>query len=208
MADLWWQLGEVPLNRILLSPPLGTANERDVIARLEASETRLCELVDGVLVEKPTGQFESRLAALIIHFLYNFLDQHDLGIVLAPDGPLRLSEALVRLPDVSFVSWNRLPGRAVTQEAILASAPDLAIEILGKGNTPREMERKLREYFDAGVTLVWYIDPASRSAVSYAAIDKPVPHDQDTPLDASPVLPGFQLSLKTLFARAGSPSDE
>ena len=154
------------------------------------------------------GQYESRLAALIIHFLYDFLDQHDLGIVLAPDGPLRLSQALVRMPDVSFVSWSRLPDRAVTKEAVLAAAPDLAIEILSKGNTPKEMERKLREYFDAGVTLVWYIDPATHSAVSYASIDQPVPHDQDTPLDASPVLPGFQLSLKTLFARVGSPSDE
>src|SRR3954468_8301072 len=86
-AELWDQLGQVPLDRILLAPPPGTAVEDDVSLRLESADKRLCELVDGVLVEKPMGQYESRLAALIIHCLYTFLDQHDLGIVLAPDGP-------------------------------------------------------------------------------------------------------------------------
>ena len=49
---------------------------------------------------------------------------------------------------------------------IYAVAPDLAVEILSKDNTAREMDRKLREYFEAGVGLVWYIEPKTRTGGS------------------------------------------
>jgi Uma2 family endonuclease len=203
-ADLWERLGEVPLDRILLDPPPGTAAERDVIVRLNAAEKRLCELVDGVLVEKPMGQYESRLAALIIHLLYSYLDKNDLGIVLAPDGPMRLAAGSVRLPDVAFVSWTHFPGKQITRDAILDHAPDLAIEVLSKSNTPKEMGRKLLDYFSAGTTLVWYIEPRTRTAVAYTAPDQGQPYGEDDTLDATPVLPGFVLSLRELFVRAGA----
>jgi hypothetical protein len=58
LVDLWKRLGKVPLERIWLDPPLGTATVDDVI-RVEAKYNRLCELVDGTLVEKAVG-FEDR----------------------------------------------------------------------------------------------------------------------------------------------------
>ena len=36
-------------------------------------------------------------------------------------------------------------------------APDLAVEILSKGNTEAEMQRKVREYFKAGSRRVWIV---------------------------------------------------
>src|SRR5215210_5349558 len=77
MADVLEQLGDVPLRRVLADPPPGTATEQDVI-EVEAREKRLCELVDGVLVEKPMGFYESRVATVLSHFLEDFLDRHDL----------------------------------------------------------------------------------------------------------------------------------
>src|SRR3954467_9522345 len=89
MADLLEQLGDVPLHRVLAVPAPGTATEQDVID-IEAREKRLCELVDGVLVEKPMGFYESRVAIVLSHLLENFLDQHDLGIVVGEAGMMRL----------------------------------------------------------------------------------------------------------------------
>src|SRR5262249_23490903 len=48
----------VPASRIRLTPPPGTAVEDDVL-RIQREEGRLCELIDGVLVEKPMGYQES-----------------------------------------------------------------------------------------------------------------------------------------------------
>ncbi len=50
-ADLLEQLGDISADRVLLRPYPGTATEQDVI-EIDAREDRLCELVDGVLVEK------------------------------------------------------------------------------------------------------------------------------------------------------------
>ena len=57
-------------------------------------------------------------------------------------------------------------------------APDLAIEVLSASNTEGEMQRKLHDYFTAGVRLVWYIDPHNASAKSYTAEDQFVEVDR------------------------------
>jgi len=61
LADLRRRLGGIPLERIWFHPAPGTATEKDVI-EAEERENRLCELVDGTLVEKAMGFEESRLA--------------------------------------------------------------------------------------------------------------------------------------------------
>ena len=61
LADLRKRLGGIPLDRIWFHPAPGTATEKDVI-EAEGRENRLCELVDGTLVEKAVGFEEARLA--------------------------------------------------------------------------------------------------------------------------------------------------
>jgi Uma2 family endonuclease len=205
-ADLHARLGGVPLDRICCHPAPGTATEADVLIRPNG-EKRLVELVDGVLVEKPMGYYESLLAALLIHFLDTYLDQHDLGIVLGESGMLRLAPGLVRAPDVSFIAWERFPNRELPAERVPNLAPDLAVEVLSEGNTEAEMERKLREYFDAGVRLVWYLDPETRTARAFTSpTDVRVLAESDT-LDGGAVLPGFRLSIRDWFQRAGRRRD-
>ena len=60
----------------------------------------------------------------------------------------------VRIPDVAFVSWDRLPERKVPREPLPSAVPDLAVEVLSKSNTKQEMDRKLQDYFQSGVRLV------------------------------------------------------
>src|SRR5438270_5199147 len=109
-AELHERLGGVPLYRIRCHPAPGTATEADVLIGSNG-EKRLCELVDGVLVEKPMGFYESLVAALLIRILGSFVEEHDLGVVLGADGTLRLMPGLVRLPDVSFIAWEHFPNR-------------------------------------------------------------------------------------------------
>jgi Uma2 family endonuclease len=198
VADLLESLDDIPPRRIRLRPYPGTATEHDVLAA-HARDKRLCELVDGVLVEKPMGYEESRLAFEIGYLLASFLRRHDLGSAAGADGMMRLTAGLVRIPDVSFVSWERLPDRL---GPIPAMAPDLAIEVLSEANTPREMQRKLREYFEAGTRLVWYFDPKARTVTVYTAPDQFLVLDETQSLDGGDVLPGLVVPLRELFERA------
>jgi hypothetical protein len=81
-AELVDRLGGVPLDRIRLQPPPGTATVNDVV-EIDAHEDRLCELVDGVLVEKTMGLYESQIAGLLIQLIGAFVTKRSLGIVTA-----------------------------------------------------------------------------------------------------------------------------
>src|SRR5262249_5776346 len=111
-ADLVEVFGPIPLWRVRFGPYPGGATEQAVLDIL-AREKRLCELVDGILVEKTVGVQESHLAVLMAHLILVFLKDHDLGTVLGADGMARLAPGLLRIPDVSFVRWERLPGRVI-----------------------------------------------------------------------------------------------
>ena len=110
MADLLKHFGGIAPERIRLTPAPGTATERHV-TEVNDHEDKLYELVDGVLVEKVMGAPESYVAVEIASELRGFVKKRKLGIVLGVDGTLRLMPGLVRIPDVAFISFDRLPGR-------------------------------------------------------------------------------------------------
>ena len=85
LESLFRRLGPIPPARIRLTPPPGMAEEHHVI-EIEERENRLCELVDGVLIEKDMASFESLIAVEIIFFLRLFLEKHDLGIAFRRGG--------------------------------------------------------------------------------------------------------------------------
>jgi Uma2 family endonuclease len=198
IAELLERLGNVPGWRVRLHPPPGQATERDVL-EIHARTKRLCELVDGVLVEKAMGLRESFLALYIGRMMGNFVGPRRIGIVAGEAGMMRLESGRVRMPDVSFISWEQLPGRRVPEEPIPDLYPDLAVEVLSESNTSQEMAIKRQEYFGAGTRLVWQIDPRTRTAEVFTSSNQSTNLDRTGVLDGAPVLPGFQLPLADLF---------
>lgn len=199
LAEMLHRLGDIPLERIRF--PVGRATEEDVIKYMEAANKRLYELIDGVLVEKAMGFWESSIASIVAQHLWNYLDAHDLGIAFTADGPFRVRVGRIRFPDAGFISWDRLPGDDQPRTPILAAVPNLAAEVISKSNTVREMENKLLDYFEAGVQLVWYIYPETQTAIVYTSPTRKKDIGPDGTLDGGKVLPGFSLPLKKLFAR-------
>ncbi len=200
MADLLDQLGGVSPTRIRARPWPGTATVDDVV-EIERRENRLFELVDGALVEKVMGYGESGIASLLVIAIGNFIAQEDLGVVTGGDGMFRLPNHLVRIPDVAYVAWERFPNEQIPDDPVPQIVPDLAIEVLSSGNTPREMSRKLREYFHAGVRLVWFIDPKAKIATVYTSPTRAKVIDANGTLDGGKVLPGFSMPVAALFVK-------
>jgi Uma2 family endonuclease len=199
LADLLRRLGGVPPDRVRFHPLPGLATEADVL-ELAERDGILCELIDGVLVEKPMGYRESYLAMALVQWLRDFVVAHNLGIVTGPGGMMRLFPGLLRIPDVAFVSWDRCPNRSVPQEPIPELAPNLAIEVLSASNTEGEMQVKCGEYFAAGTQLVWLVDLKCRKVSVCTAPDISDVRGEEESLDGGEVLPGFELSIRDLFA--------
>jgi len=198
LADLLELVGDVPLARI--RRPIGDATEDDVIRLLDGDDKHICELIDGVLVEKTMGSRESMIAAIVGRLLGNFVDEHHLGFMLTTDGPIRIRAGRIRFPDTCFVSWSQFPDGELPEQTIWDAIPDLAVEVISEGNTRREMELKLADYFAAGVKLVWYLYPKTKSAVAYTSPTRKKEVAPTGSLDGGKVLPGFSLPLADVFA--------
>lgn len=205
--DLYHRFGPIPLWRIVADPAPGTATVEDVV-KFDDHKDELCELINGMLVRKIVGAYESLLAVKLITFLNSYVLANGLGIVLGPDGMMELLPDLVRIPDVSFISHERLKNSGFPDEAAPHVAPELAIEVISRGNTRQEMDQKLREYFEAGTNAVWYVYPKTRKVVAYSSPEAFTELSESDTLDAGEVLPGFTLDLKSLFTTPGDPTDQ
>lgn len=198
-VDLVRHFGAIPLDRVVNDPPAGAATIDDVL-RMQESHHRLCELIDGTLVEKTMGAFESYIALQLATFLNEFLRGKSLGITLGADGMLRLFPHQVRIPDACFISSQRLRPSGFPKDPVPTLVPDLAAEVISSGNTAEEMDRKLREYFTAGVRLVWYLYPATKSVHVYTDATSRTELNEGELLEGGDVLPGFSVAIEALFA--------
>jgi Uma2 family endonuclease len=197
-TDLVDRFGPIPMNRIVTDPAPGTATVDDVV-RLDDHEDRICELIDGILVEKTMGLYESFLAVELVTRMHEYVKKHQLGIVAGADGMMQLIPDQVRIPDASFTSWESLKESGFPELAAPHMAPDLAAEVISRSNTTEEMDRKLREYFEAGTRLVWYFYPNDRTVIVYTSPDTHRKLTVGDMLDGGDVLPGFELSLEEFY---------
>ncbi len=199
LADLIRDLGDVSPRRVRLQPPPGRAKVDDLI-RINCRQDRIYELVNGTLVEKAMEASEALVAFEVMMIMGAFVKPRRLGFILPPDATLRIMPRLVRAPDISFIRRAKFRGGKFPRTPVPELVPDLAIEILSKSNRPGEIKRKLKEYFEAGVTAVWVIDPDTEMAKVYSAPNQFVEVNKDQAVDGGKLLPGFRLPLAELFA--------
>ncbi len=155
------------------------------------------ELSKGRLISMcPTGSVSSVVAANVLIDLGGFVKRGRHGVCGTAEGGFRLTTApdTVRAPDVWFVRAERIPAEGIPA-TFWPGAPDLAVEVLSPSDRLGDLMLKLRDYFEAGVTLVWAIDPATRSAGVFRRDRAERFIGEDGVLDGEDVLPGFTLRL-------------
>ena len=166
LADLLTRLGNIPPERVRLTPLPGRVTKWDLIRFHGPGQY---ELLDRVLVSKGICPSRGYLAVELIGHLGNAVERDELGVMLGPGAWVEVLPGVIRNPDVSFVPWERFPERRVPMEHISRHVPALVVEILSPSNTRKEMQIKLKEYFLGGVKLVWMIYPEKRTAEAYTA---------------------------------------
>jgi Uma2 family endonuclease len=156
--------------------------------------------VRGLVVREPApGSLHGRLLARLVRRLDEFVEGRGLGAVLADAGfVLATDPATIRQPDLAYVARDRVPTGGYGP-AMWRLAPDLVIEILSPSNRVSDLQEKLFDYLDAGVRVIWLVDPRTRSVTEYRSRTDIRIIDGVTVLDGDDVLPGFRLALPELF---------
>ncbi len=96
------------------------------------------------------------------------------------------------------MSHDRLAQRK-SKQGYLDVAPELVVEVLSPDDSWSNVTQKLREYFAAGVELVWVADPASRSVHAYRSLTDVREFSSADTLTGDDVLPGFSVPVDKLF---------
>jgi Uma2 family endonuclease len=157
------------------------------------------EVVDGELVVSPgAGWRHERIVAELITRLRSFVSERRLGEVLSSSLLYVLPSGNRRGPDVSFVSAAK--AALLSPDTVFPQlAPDLAVEVLSPSDSPRRVQDKVGEYLEAGVRLVWVIDPQNRRAVIYRTLSSVDRVDDTGELNGEDLLPGFRCAMADLL---------
>jgi Uma2 family endonuclease len=162
----------------------------------------LYEIVNGERVDKPPmGDIQAWVATLLVRRLGNHAESNGLGRVVS-EMLIKLDPAasLQRRPDLVFFSYERWPrNKKVTSKTGTAGIPDLAIEVISPSNSADEVNKKIGEYFKAGVRRVWVVFAEARLIHIYESPKKNTILDITDELDGGELIPGFKLSLAELF---------
>jgi Uma2 family endonuclease len=100
----------------------------------------------------------------------------------------------VFLPDVSVTVQSRLHDvdPSINPVEVL---PDVAIEVLSPEDRPGAITRKIARYMQAGVPLLWVVDPEARQLTAWRPGASPQTFGADDTVSAAPILPGFSLRV-------------
>jgi Uma2 family endonuclease len=154
--------------------------------------------VDGRIVVSPAGFRHGIVALRLGARLLAFVEARGLGYVLDSSTGLRLPGGNVRSPDLSFIAKGRVD-EGLVPDGFPDLAPDLAVEVLSPDDRPRAILDKVGEYLQAGVRMVWVVDPRAARAVVYRSLtDVREVADADS-LDGEDVLPGFRCGLDEIL---------
>ena len=160
-----------------------------------------CELVGGRVVRMtPTNPTHGRIEVNVAAALRSFARSRNLGIVMAGEvGVFTTRDPdSVRAPDVLFLSHERDAART-RRDGFLEVAPELVVEILSPTDRRDEVQRKLREYFAAGVLVAWVVDPAESAVRVHAAHGEPRRLAAGDVLSGGNILPGLELPVDEVF---------
>jgi Uma2 family endonuclease len=159
------------------------------------------ELIEGRAVPKTAPKFShARVQVALVMLLEEWAKERGwVGTEWAV--PLtRRGRDWVPLPDVTFISFERLP-ETPPEESPCPIPPELAVEIISPDQTFGELAAKAADYLAAGVARVWIVDPRARSLTVFFPERAPVTLIGEDPLE-DPLFLDLALTPTALFRRA------
>ncbi|MGE5754554.1 MAG: Uma2 family endonuclease [Planctomycetaceae bacterium] len=170
-------------------------------------DTGKAELIAGRIVHfLPTGHRPSRVAFRITRSLDDYAEATGRGEAYGGN----IGFAVARLtsgrqsfsPDASYF-LGPFPS---DEMRFLEGPPTFAVEVRSEGDYGEaaevEMACKRADYFEAGTTVVWDVDPVDDLVRRFRADspDQPVVFAPGQEADAEPAVPGWRLAVDRIFA--------
>lgn len=159
------------------------------------------EFVDGYTVPKVSPKFFHSTLQIALGLLLRTWCRGKGRVV--PEWAIllkRKGEDWAPVPDLTYISYERLPKSWKRNEACPV-LPQLVIEIISPDQTIKEFEDKAKDYFEAGVSRVWVVDPEGTSIRVFFPDDSSQVYTDTKPI-VDTLLPGLELTTRQVFEEA------
>jgi Uma2 family endonuclease len=161
------------------------------------------ELIDGEhYVTASPNLRHQRISQNLFSLINSWLEEHPIGTVWYAPLDVVFSDADVVVPDVLYLSKDRMADVATPQH--LRGAPNLVIEIGSPGTRKRDETIKKHLYERSGVDVYWVVDPETdvvrvyrREGEGFGRVTELSRESGDTL--TTPLLPGLELPLVRIF---------
>ncbi len=166
-----------------------------------ASE-ELYEVVNGERREIPhMGALSGALVSILATYVNSFVRSRRLGFAVIEVLFELHAGRTQRRPDLAFVPYERWTTPALDVDPPAWNVvPALAVEVFSPINAAVDIEEKLRDYFAAGVRLVWVIYPMLRCVYVYDSLTVVRALMEADELDGGAAIPGFRVRIAELYA--------
>ena len=158
------------------------------------------ELVDGEVVEMaPVNEWHGKVAFKISGAFYLYSRTRGVGSGGVETGyRLHQNPDTVRGPDISFNLGSRDAGEGA-RTGFVPGAPDIAVEVISPSNSPAEIDRKVREYLEAGSQRVWLVYAVPPRVLIHRSDGAVQTFTGEEVITDEELLPGFSLPLSEIF---------
>lgn len=158
------------------------------------------ELLRGELVMMSPASFNHGwIAGNIYAALFSFVKPRRLGIVATAEAGfvIERNPDTVRVPDVSFTRFERIPQEGVT--GFFPGAPDLAVEVLSPSDRSVDVAAKAADWLAAGCDTVWIVDPRAHNVFVHRRGEAVSTYSEAETLACENLLAGFALPVAEIF---------
>lgn len=149
---------------------------------------------DGEIIKFTGMKKEQYIIYDTLNYLFFKTGYIEQGSLVA-EQDIQLSGIQMRRPDICYLKREQARQGREGMEMI----PAFAIEIISSNDQINQMEKKLTEYFNAGVQVVWIINPQEALVSVYNSRREVKICMGNDVCSAAPVLPDFKIRVDELL---------
>jgi Uma2 family endonuclease len=136
----------------------------------------------------------------ISYQLTRWAEQDGTGEVFDSSAGFTLPSGAMRSPDASWIRLDRWNALTTAQKASFAPiCPDFVVELRSASDTLKNLQTKMQEYIENGVSLGLLIDRQSRTVYCYRADGSVAVLDRPEHVNCDPELPDFMLEMTKIW---------
>lgn len=148
-------------------------------------------------IEKTNKMNQVQISILnILMRLFTKTESYKLGGTFAPEMDMQTSQTQFRRPDLAIYS-------AIQEKKMINGENQIAFwvgEIISPTDNINRVNKKVHEYFAAGVQVVWHIFPELDEVYVYTAPDEVTICREKRICSAKPALEDFEISAESIFS--------